>query len=70
MKIKFPKLLDNDKETKKLRLKRLSKDLKDIKEVLYYQGFPFVLKVIYLKLISRHYDNLFAGHLGMKKHKS
>ena len=35
--------------------------------MLHYQGFPYVLKVIYLKLISRYYDNLLVSHFGIKK---
>ena len=34
--MRLPKLLDNDKEAWKLRLKKLLKSWEDIKEVLYY----------------------------------
>ncbi len=39
----------------------------DIEQVLYYQGFPYVPKVIRLKLISRHHDDPLAGHFGIDK---
>ncbi len=39
----------------------------DIKEVLNYQDLPYVLKVIYSELISRHYNNPLAGYFGREK---
>lgn len=36
MKMKLPKLRNNDKKPKKLRVEGLSKDRKDIEEILYY----------------------------------
>ncbi len=38
-----------------------------MKEVLYYQGFSYILKVIYLELISRYYDNPHVGHFSIEK---
>ena len=40
--MRHSKILDDDKKAKKLRLKRLPKDLKDIKKVFHYQGLPYV----------------------------
>lgn len=46
-------------------------DLKDgwekVKRVLHYYGFLDVLKVICVKLISYHHENLLADHLDIKK---
>ena len=67
MRIRLPKLQENDKETKKLTSKRLPKGWKDFKEVLYYQGFPYVLKVICTKLINKHYDDPLTGYFDIKK---
>ena len=35
--------------------------------MLYYQGLAFVPEAIRIELISRHYNNLLAGHFGIKK---
>ncbi len=51
----------------KLRLEGLSEGWEDIEQVLYYQSFPFVLKVIRSELISRHHDDLLTGHFGIEK---
>ncbi len=61
------KLPDNDKEAKKLRSKRLSEGLKDIKKMLYYQNFLYIYKVIHFEMINKCHDNLFAGYFGIEK---
>ncbi len=35
--------------------------------MFYYQGLPYVPKVIHLELISRHHNNPLTGHFGIKK---
>ena len=60
-------LQNHDKKAKKLRSKKLQKGWEDIKEVLYYQSFPYILKIICLKLISRYYDNFLIYYFGIKK---
>ena len=66
--MKLFKLADNNKKTKKLRSKQvLLESWKDIKQVLYYQGFPYVPKVICFELISRHHDNPLIGNFGIEK---
>ena len=67
MKMRLPKLQDNDKKAKKLRSEKLPEGWKDIEGVFYYQGFLYILKVICSKLINRYYDNPFVGHFGIKK---
>lgn len=67
LKMRLLELQDDDKKVKKLRLKGLPKDWEDIKHVFYYQGIPYVLKVICSKLINRYHNNLLAGHLGIEK---
>ncbi len=51
----------------KLRSKGLPEGWEDIKQVLHYQGLPYVPKVIRLELISRHYDDSLTGHFGIEK---
>ncbi len=66
--MKLPELQDKDKEAKKLRLEQvLSEDWEDIKQVLHYQGLPYVPKVIRSELISRHHNNPLAGHFIIEK---
>ncbi len=65
--MRLHKLKDYDKEAKKLISEGLTKSWKDIEQVLYYQGFLYVLKVICSELINRHYNNPFVGHFGIKK---
>ncbi len=65
--MRLPELQDDDKEVKKLRSKGLSEGWEDIEQVLYYQGLPYVLKVIRSELISRHHNNPLIGHFGIKK---
>ena len=35
--------------------------------MLYYQGLPYLSEIIRAELISRHHDDLLAGHFGIKK---
>ncbi len=68
MKMRLPELQDDDKEAKKLRSEQvLPENWEDIEQVLYYQDLPYVPKVICSELISRHHDNLLAGHFGIEK---
>ncbi len=67
MKMKFSDLQNDDKKAKKLRSEGLSEGWEDIKQVLHYQGFPYVSKVICSELISKHHNDLFIGYFGIKK---
>ncbi len=67
MRMRLPKLQDNDKKAKKLRLEGLLKGWKDIEEVLYYQGHLYVPKVICSELINKYHNNLLVGHFSIKK---
>ncbi len=65
--MRLPKLQDNDKKAMKWSPEGLLESWKDIEKVLYYQDFPYVLKVIHLELISRYHDDPLAGHFGIEK---
>ncbi len=68
MRMRLPELQDNNKEAKKLKSEQiLSEGWEDIKQVLHYQGLPYVPKFIYSELISRHHNNFLAGHFGIEK---
>lgn len=67
MRIRRPKLQDDDKEAKNLRFKKLSEGWENIKKVLYYQGLPYVLKIIRSELISKYYNDLLISHFNIEK---
>ena len=67
MKIRLFELQNDDKEAKKLRSEGLLEGWEDIKQVLRYQGFPYVPKVICSELISRYHDDPLAGHFDIEK---
>ncbi len=67
MKIRLPKLQDDDKKAMKLRSEGLPKGWEDIKQVFHYKDLLYVPKVICSELISRHHDDFLAGHFGIEK---
>ena len=67
MRMRFLELQDEDKEAKKFRSEGLPEGWENIEQVLYFQGLPYIPKVICSKLISRHHDNLLAGYFEIKK---
>ena len=56
-----------DKQAQKLRVEQLIKDWQNIKGVLYNHGLLYIPEIIRTELISKHHDNLLAGHFGIKK---
>lgn len=67
MRLKLSKLQNNNKEARKLRSKRLPKGLKDIEEVLHYQGLSYILKLICSDLISKPHDKPVAKNFKIEK---
>ncbi len=67
MRMRLLELQDDDKEAMKLRSEGLPGACEDIKQVLHYQGLPYVPKVIRSELISRHHDNPLVVHFNIKK---
>ncbi len=67
MKIKLPELQDDNKEVKKLKAEKLLKSQKDIEEMFYYQGFPYVPKIICFELISKYYNNPLTNNFRIEK---
>ncbi len=39
----------------------------DIKGVLKYQGLPYLPEIIRYEILSKHHDDLLAGHFGIDK---
>ena len=53
---------------RKLKAKQLVKDgWENIDSILYHQGLFYVLEIIEIELISKHYNNLLIGFFGIKK---
>ena len=66
MRLRLAKLQESDKEARKVRAEGRD-GYKEIDEVLHHQGLPFVPEIIWTELISRHHDNLLAGHFDINK---
>ncbi len=56
-----------DQEAWKIREQGLKQSWKEIKEVLHYEGLPYVPEIVRTKLISRHHNDPLAGHFGIDK---
>ena len=69
MRLRLAELQESDKEARKIRTESLNR-YKELDGVLYYQGLPFVPKVIQTEIISWHHDNLLVGHFGIDKTKN
>ena len=68
MRLRLQELQGEDEQARKLRAEQPVKDgWQDIDGVLHHQGLPYVPEIIRTELISRHHDNLLAGHFGIKK---
>lgn len=66
IRLKLQKLEKKDLKTQKIRVKEL-KNWEDLDEVLYYQDFSYILKIICFKIINQYYENFFIGYFGTEK---
>ena len=64
MRLRLQELQETDSEAQKLRSKE---GYKEVEGVLHHQGLPFVPEAIRTELISRHHNDLLAGHFGIEK---
>ena len=64
MRLKLQELQETDSEAPKLRIKE---GYQDSNGVLHHQGLLFVPKTMWIKLISRHHNDLLAGHFEINK---
>ena len=69
MKLRLQELQDEDEQARKLGADQQlgQQDWDDINGILHHQGLPYVLEIIRTELISRHHDDLLAGHFGIEK---
>ena len=66
MRLWLQELQETDSEAQELR-QQVQKSYKKVDGVLHHQGLSFVPEAIRIELISRHHDNLLAGHFGIEK---
>ena len=66
MRLRLQELQDEDKQARKTRAEHLE-GWNDIDDVLHHQNLLYVPEVIRTELISRHHNDLLAGHFGIKK---
>ena len=67
MRLSLPDLQSNDNQAKKLRATELLEGWEDIEGVLQYEGLSYIPEIIWLELISWHYEDPQAGHFGIDK---
>ena len=66
MRLRLQELQEKDAKAQKIRTEK-RKSWEEIDGLLHHQSLPYVPELIRTKLISRYYDNLLAGHFGIKK---
>ena len=64
MRLRLQELQETNSEAQELGFKE---GYKEVKEVLYHQGLPFVPKTIWIKQIRRYHNDVLASHFGIKK---
>ena len=69
MRLRLYELKAKDKQAQKLRANQQlgQQGWDDIDGILHHQDLPYVPEIIRTELISRHHDDLLAGHFGIKK---
>ena len=67
MRLRLPKLQDEDEEAKVLRAGGLPEGWEEVEGVLQYRGLPYVPEIIRSEVISRHHNDLLVGHFGIDK---
>ena len=66
IRLRLQELQETDYEAQELR-QQGRECYKNVNGILHYQGPPFVPKVIWIELISSHYNNSLLGYYGIKK---
>lgn len=67
MRLQFQKLQQKDDFAQKAKANRLKEGWEEFDGILHHQSIFYILKIIEIELISKHYDNLLAKHFGIKK---
>ena len=66
MRLRLQELQETNSEAQELRQQKAD-GYEEIDDILHHQGLPFVPEAIRTELISRHHDDLLAGHFGIEK---
>ena len=67
MRLRLQELQQEDNFAQKARADGLKEGWEDSEGVLHHQGLPYVPEIIRTELISKHHDDLLAGHFGIEK---
>lgn len=66
--MRLPELQDNNVKAKELQVsKNLPGGWEDVEEILHYQRLSYVPKIIFSKLINRHYDDPLVDYFKISK---
>ena len=68
IRLKLAGLQESDKKAWKSKAEGLN-EYEELDGILYHQGLPYIPEIIWIKLISWHYDNLLARLFGINKTK-
>ena len=66
MRLQLQELQETDSKAQELR-QQSWKSYKEVDSMFHYQGLSFIPKIIRVKLISRHHDDLLAGYFSIEK---
>ena len=64
--LRLEEIQEEDSEAQKIRTEKYE-SWEEIDRVLYHQSLHYVPELIKTEQISRHYDDLLAGHFGIEK---
>ena len=67
IRLRLVELQAENGQVQKIKAEKLDRNQKDSNEILHYQSLPYIPEIIKIELISRHYNDLLAEHLGIKK---
>ena len=68
MRLRLQELQDEDNQARKVRTEQSGNaDWNNINGVVHHQGLSYVPEILRTELISRHHDDLLAGHFDIKK---
>ena len=69
MKLRLSELQELDNEAQKIRVEGMKDAYEEVDRVLHHQELLFVPEAIQIELISRHHNDLLAGHFSINKTK-
>ena len=68
MRLRLVELQESDEEVRRIKAKGLN-EYKELDEILYHQGLPFLPEAIWTEIISQHHEDPLAEHFVIDKTK-